>query len=362
MIVRDRALAVLNTVGALRTLTLWAAATVAIRRGADESMIGHIRNSGLDLTRALQAISWASAAAGAGAPPRHFQPGDHFVDRDARARAASLARAAEDPRVRSALIGLDDDLELSALGELIQTDLVKMLADAATSPSQRTAVAPGSQRHIAKAVTGVLEPTGIQPFLMSGSLLGVIRDGGFMAHDYDVDLGLVPGTDRDQVLAALHSIPDAEVEWIPGRFVIRLEGVVADLFTHEERDGLWWHSTLVHDWWNTPFGLQREAATGCDFWIPDDPERYLVENYGDWSRPVPFYEISFDTPNRVYRRGPDALRFLHSRVRIGLRTSDRWLVESAARELRDSFGVDITNQLATSGLLKPVEGREPPSV
>lgn len=186
---------------------------------------------------------------------------------------------------------------------------------------------------------------------MSGTLLGVIRDGDFMAHDYDIDLGLMPGTDLESIPGLVSAAGyDTFVEG--DRIVaVHSSGARTDLFPHTERDGKYWHGSLVHEWWNTPFELAPFEMHGRRLWTPDEPERYLDENYGDWSQPVAFYDISFDTPNRVYRQTPAALLHLHSRCVIGLRTGDRWLTESAARELRDHFGVDVTEFLANSSLL-----------
>lgn len=348
-----RALALIDRSDLGRRVVTGAAARLAVTRGADRQMIEDVVDSGLPIDRTLQAFQWTLAASGCGDPPRHFQPGDHFSDPGTRRRAARLARLAGDDRFVHGLIGVDDDAHDEKLADLVRGDLARALAEAARAPGHRRGIDPAVQLDCARRVTDALEREGIRPFLMSGSLLGIVRDGGFMPHDYDVDLGLLPGTDPDRVRLALDTVDGAAVEREGRRTVVRFGRTVVDVFDHEERDGRWWHSTLIHEWWNTPFGLRSEEVTGEGFAIPDDPELYLTENYGDWSRPVPFYEISFDTPNRVYLRNAEALRFLHSRVRIGLRRGDRWLVESAARELRDAFGVDVTHLLATSSLTSP---------
>ncbi len=156
------------------------------------------------------------------------------------------------------------------------------------------------------------------------------------------------------------ALTDSELElsveldglWLLG---VHPSGLHIDFFRHELRGDRFWHSTRVHNWWNTPFALRALEAEGHRWWIPDDPDRYLDENYGDWAAPVAFYDISFDTPNRTYQPTATAARHLYMTCVRGLDRGDRWMVESAARELRDQFGIDVTEHLAGSPLLRRAE-------
>ena len=94
-------------------------------------------------------------------------------------------------------------------------------------------------------------------------------------------------------------------------------------------------------------------------WIPDDVDRYLEENYGDWSRPVAFYDFSFDTPNREFRQSGEAMVYLYRRCIRAINAGDRWTAEAAARDLRDSFGIDVTSRFQPSGLLAERPSRRP---
>ena len=311
------------------------AASIAIRLGADRRVLDDLTVTTRPLNRSLQLVQWSMAATGRGPFPRHFAPGDHLVSHASREAAVEiLRRRPPSADTELQLIGLDDtslDTTLSA----IENDLRSRLTAAATVPKRGDGLDSTLQTALVVDVTSALARDDLHPFLMSGTLLGLIRDGTFMEHDHDIDIGLLPGDDVDQAIASLEVLGGFEVEVAGGRVAAtHRSGVVVDVFPHELRDGLFWHSTKIHEWWNTPFDVTERELAGVRFPIPDDPERYLDENYGAWSRPVPFFDISFDTPNRQYIECLDTVRFLHSRCRRALDNGDRWLLESAARELR----------------------------
>lgn len=54
-----------------------------------------------------------------------------------------------------------------------------------------TPIDPGVKKIILHRTTSTLESNGIRPFLCFGSLLGFVRDGGFMSHDIDLDIGIL---------------------------------------------------------------------------------------------------------------------------------------------------------------------------
>jgi hypothetical protein len=331
-----------------------AAVFMASRFGADRRVLAEARQDDRPLNRSLQIVQWSLAAAGRMRFPRNFAPGDHLVEPSARSAAAELLRAIGESstEIERQLIGLDDAAGLDGTLKAIERDLRAEIESAATRPKRGDGLASDLQLHVAAEAARALEAADVRPFLMSGTLLGFIRDGRFMPHDYDIDLGLLPDSELPAAVAALDRLPSFDVEVIGPRIVATHSScVTVDVFTHELREGLLWHATEIHEWWNTPFDLVRTHLDDVPFWIPDAPERYLDENYGTWSHPVPFYDISFDTPNRRYVKGLNTVRFLHSRCIRALRTKDRWLLEAAVRELRDEFGIDLTELLADSPML-----------
>ncbi|UWR22946.1 LicD family protein [Sulfitobacter sp. S190] len=137
---------------------------------------------------------------------------------------------------------------------------------------------------------------GYESFLNSGTLLGVTRDGDFIAHDDDVDLAvMVPGTSVNQVarnwqalretLAAANLL-DAEQSSNEVLKTTLTGGFTLDLFP------AWVIRSRVYVYPHTNAELTRSqvlplgtcATTGLA--IPRDPEAMLAINYGEtWRTP-----------------------------------------------------------------------------
>lgn len=199
------------------------------------------------------------------------------------------------------------------------------------------------------AISAVVE----EPFLLGGTLLGFARGGEVMEHDYDVDLGVLPNSLVPEELAdQLVDLPDYVVQVGQRKLVLTHEcGFSTDVFFHCHRDGLIWHGTDHFEWWNTPFAVTPVRMHGIPVWIPVNTDLYLREHYGNWSSPIPFYDLAADTPNMQFMQNGSAARLLYRRCRSAIVNGDRWAAEFAARELRDNFDIDVTAQFAPSRLL-----------
>ena len=157
-------------------------------------------------------------------------------------------------------------------------------------------------------VTDALAAQGYEAFVVSGTLLGVIREGGLVPHDYDVDMALM-----------LHarSLDELADEWqeLRGRlaqagvldesydktglrlYKLRLpNGFKCDLFPAWEIDGrvsIWPHTLEIDPASVLP--LASREVQGVEVRVPQVPEEVLTCNYGPgWRTPDPFFE--FDWP------------------------------------------------------------------
>jgi hypothetical protein len=149
----------------------------------------------------------------------------------------------------------------------------------------------------------LLAPLGARVFLISGTLLGHLRDAGFIPWDKDIDVGVF----RDEVdIAELERVVDGDPRFNVRRLdltsdrlrVNHVTGTMIDVFPHYlEDDGKVWHDGTATRWWNSPFELTEVSFLGQPRLVPDPPERYLDENYGDWRTPDPTFDARLDAPN-----------------------------------------------------------------
>lgn len=154
-------------------------------------------------------------------------------------------------------------------------------------------------------------------YVISGTFLGMYRDGGFMEHDYDIDLGInyeevdllklekilkeqtvfvVKKTDYS--LEVLQDNESLQLEQKPALIkLIHQTGINIDVFIHHLEGSNRWHGSSIHRWDNTDFDLTLDELEGVKVLRPTNPDLYLSENYGDWQTPVTDFNSSTGTPN-----------------------------------------------------------------
>lgn len=173
---------------------------------------------------------------------------------------------------------------------LWQAPRIRRIADEAPSTvSPKTKPLPFAAA--LNAIADLLEANGVPFFLGDGTLLGFVRDGDFIAHDKDIDLGLFDDIDRARILAMLERSPefwldayrddgDADL-MITTRY---RDQVAIDLFFYKSRGNDMLHGMGQRDaallWRQSGFTLRPARFLGRRFDIPTPPERYLEELYG----------------------------------------------------------------------------------
>lgn len=145
-----------------------------------------------------------------------------------------------------------------------------------------------------------LAKSDIEFFLVSGTLLGCVREGAILGHDSDIDVGVMPHISMKQLRESLaHSTRFKFQETFHENtlYLVHPNGVKIDVFRHYEEQGKLYHGGIKCHWWNTPFTLKPTAFLGDEYLVPEDENKYLTENYGDWRTPVTDFETFLDTPN-----------------------------------------------------------------
>ena len=215
----------------------------------------------------------------------------------------------------------------AALQAALQAPPARDPAPAAPSPVQQEFSRAAAEQAL-RDTLALLERNGIRAFVLSGTFLGTVREQAILEHDYDIDLGVMAAeTDPQQLEALLRSAPsfhciaaasqirlerDADGRLvrrcIPVLYKLRHEnGIVADIFLHYREDGLLWHGSSQYRWDNAEFTLARYSLAGLQVQGPEDADRYLTENYGNWRVPKRDFHCGTDTPNLQLLPNPQSL-------------------------------------------------------
>lgn len=165
-----------------------------------------------------------------------------------------------------------------------------------------------ARRNLCDAVR-TLEGAGLHPFLVDGTLLGAVREGGFMEHDRDLDLGMFIEEYRPCFPRRLGAVGFAHRRTFgtPTRGLelsFRRGGLKLDVFFYY-RDPA--RGQVYHAAWKdgTPirygypsFTLAPLAFLDRTFMAPADPEKFLATKYGpDWRVPVTSWDWAWGPKN-----------------------------------------------------------------
>lgn len=159
--------------------------------------------------------------------------------------------------------------------------------------------------------TAASREAGMKPFLMWGTLLGHVREGGPLKHDKDLDMGILAADwpKRQALIEAmqkrgyeLRQVRDYKIVFVRRDWITRMD---IDLFFPWEgkmvclaREG---DGSFRGAWFRPDaFGNFRSSTfLDSEVLIPDPPEPVLEAIYGDWRTPVKSYDSNGSLPNRL---------------------------------------------------------------
>lgn len=159
----------------------------------------------------------------------------------------------------------------------------------------------------------VFESAGIEFFLVSGTLLGCIREGKLLSHDKDIDVGVWSDVRTEKVIDHIKNSGLFYIQASRSLLAIRIKhvnGTAVDIFLHFKEENNYWHGGSKLKWNNTPFSLVKHKFLNDEYLIPAEYDLYLTENYGDWRTEKSNFDSAFDTPNASVLSSPELI--IHS--------------------------------------------------
>ena len=191
----------------------------------------------------------------------------------------------------------------------------------------------GAQPHAAKAeksfdvkkaslalsdLSRMANDKGTPVFLVSGTLLGYVREGQLLSHDKDIDVGIVGWENQYKLCMALQEtgLFTVSTQHLKGQdtFYIPIKhnatGMWIDVFVYHPQEKHWvtgvdfffgYRQTFAF----TPFELQDIEFLGVTMKAPANAELNLTENYGNWRMPDASYLSHLESPSTMNKGNLD---------------------------------------------------------
>lgn len=176
-------------------------------------------------------------------------------------------------------------------------------------------------------------------FVVDGTLLGLVREGGFISRDYDIDFGMwAEDYDPkiiDAMVAAGFAFDGAKGKPDDGLLLKFASGPIpVDIAFYYRESGFAWAAgykgqDLQMRYRYPVFGTEPASLCGVAVFVPSPPEHYLRAIYGpDWRLPVRNWEFRYG-PHNVHAHGSPVfkLRFLFGRTVWRLRNRDNHIAQ-----------------------------------
>jgi len=213
---------------------------------------------------------------------------------------------------------LDSYISTSAMRSKNYGEAIELWKDFIQKTINKEAIFPsnGSKRKFSSGsaskalidLKNVFKNAGIEFFLVSGTLLGCIREGKLLGHDKDIDVGVWSDVRTEDIFNQVKKSGLFYIQATRSSLALRIKhvnGTAIDIFLHFRENDNYWHGGSKLKWNNTPFSLDTYEFLNDEYLIPADYDLYLTENYGDWRTEKPDFDSAFDTPNASLLSNPE---------------------------------------------------------
>lgn len=253
------------------------------------------------------------------------------------------------PVVRQLAVAASRAGELEAAREWY-LEAVKLLLAGHSAPAPATTTLAGlGARNALGDLCDALDRAGVPFFFAAGTVLGLIREGRPLGADGDIDIGVfAQDWDRNALIKIFTDDPRFDLDLHPQSQKVGLRhrgGSPVDIFRFYEEDGRVWHDGVFVRWHNSPFQVIRQEIGGRELPLPEQPERYLEENYGpDWRVPNPGFDAFTDDAPNLEVTWPEYQRVHFARRAYQCLASGQRA--QAARELERAGAAELAAQVA----------------
>lgn len=232
---------------------------------------------------------------------------------------------------------------------LIQAELERLREDKAhdrVRPAKASTgrVGDGKGEQALHDLKALLQDARTPFFLISGTLLGYLRESRMLPGDKDIDIGVFQEDyDQKALEKAFRRSPVFVVKRLDNTSRLRvahINGVWIDVFPHYREGDLIWHDGTCTRWSNTPFEIGTMTIDGEEYRIPSPPERYLDENYGDWRTPDAMFDVRYQAPNAEITSQDYLSVLIYTRMLESLVGAKWAVIGKYAADFPDMFGSD----------------------
>jgi hypothetical protein len=223
----------------------------------------------------------------------------------------SVQTLCKNGRIKEAINRLKNLVENHKFDKLYDDALNLKLDAEAESKKYQTEFDIDSAKIALQDLYKILDPVGIKPFLVSGTLLGYSRNNNFMAHDKDIDVGVFASVDKFTIFEEILKSGKFMIDWQSlikePLYTIAVthisKSITIDIFFYHDNE-----NSLItgvnYDWKFercfkfSKFGLQKVNFSGIDAYVPDNIELNLFENFGpNWNKEDKNYISHLESPS-----------------------------------------------------------------